>query len=379
MPSLERRRRRPGAARHNSRSHPVPHVLNPLYVVVTKVILAIHAVLTPVFGATSGVTWGLSLFFLTALVRVLLFPIFVKQIKTQRAMSELAPKVKEIQTKYKKDRERMNTEVMALYKEHNANPLMGCLPLLLQMPVFYALFHVLRYIANHGGSAKTGFVSTAGSNAVQACTQYLKTNPTGFPKAQYGWTPGSLCTAGHAKVFGVPLALGFKTASKAAAFGADPSHVKIVTVIAIIIMASTTFLTQRQLIARNAASGTAMPSQQKVMLYVLPPLFALFGLNFQMGVLIYWVTTNVWSLGQQHFVIKAMPHIAPGGAPPGGAKPAGGPASGPAAPSVNGTGRKRGTPPPAAAPPVIIRRQQSTRPPRNKRGGSRTQRPGGQR
>ena len=357
----------------------MPHVLNPLYVVVTKVILAIHAALTPIFGATSGVTWGLSLFFLTALVRILLFPIFVKQIKTQRAMSELAPKVKEIQTKHKKDRERMNAEVMALYKEHNANPLMGCLPLLLQMPVFYALFHVLRYISEHGGQAKTGFVSTAGSNAVQACTQYLKTNPAGFPRAQYGWTPSSLCTAGHAKVFGVPLALGFKTASRAAAFGADPSHVKIVTVVAIIIMASTTFLTQRQLIARNAASGTAMPSQQKVMLYVLPPLFALFGLNFQMGVLIYWVTTNVWSLGQQHFVIKAMPHIAPGGAPPG-AKPTGGTVGTTATTAVNGTGRKRGTTPPIApASTVQIRRQQPNRPPRNKRGGPRTPRPGGPR
>src|SRR5450432_2245846 len=322
--------------RYDARSHPVPHVLNPLYVVVTKVILAIHSVLSPVFGKTSGVTWGLSLFFLTVLVRILLFPIFVKQIKTQRAMSELAPKVKELQVKYKKDRERMNTEVMALYKEHNANPLMGCLPLLLQMPVFYALFHVLRYIAEHGGQAKTGFVSTAGSNAVQACTQYLKTNPKGFPRAQYGWTPSSLCTAGHAKVFGEPLALGFKTASRAAAFGADPSHVKVVTVVAIIIMASTTFLTQRQLIARNAASGTAMPSQQKIMLYVLPPLFALFGINFQMGVLIYWVTTNAWSLGQQHFVIKAMPIVqanaagggAAGGSPGGGSGGGGGGGSG---------------------------------------------------
>jgi YidC/Oxa1 family membrane protein insertase len=352
----------------------VPHVLNPLYVVVTKVILAIHSVLSPLFGKTSGVTWGLSLFFLTVLVRILLFPIFVKQIKTQRAMSELQPKVKEIQLKYKKDRERMNTEVMALYKEHNANPLMGCLPLLLQMPVFYALFHVLRYISEHGGQA------TATAKGIAACTAYLKTKPKGFGSAQYGWSPDTLCTAGHAKVFGVPLALGFKTASKALSFGADPSTVRIVTVIAIVVMASTTFLTQRQLIARNAASGTAMPSQQRIMLYVLPPMFALFGLNFQMGVLIYWVTTNVWSLGQQHFVIKAMPHIAPGGAPPGGvvAKTADGSPAGPtpAGGSTNG-GKKRGqaTPPPPP-PPVVIRRQQTTRPPRNKRGGRRPQRPG---
>ena len=347
------------------------HVLNPLYVAVTKVILAIHALFAPVFGNSSGVTWGLSLFFLTVLVRVLLFPIFVKQIKTQRAMSELAPKVKELQLKYKKDRERMNTEVMALYREHNANPLMGCLPLLLQMPVFYALFHVLRYISEHGGSAPASFLASSKGNAVQACTAFLKSPDSHFT-AQYGWTPGNLCTAGHAKVFGVPLALGFRTASKAAAFGATPSTVKVVTVIAIVIMASTTFLTQRQLMARNAASGTAMPSQQKMMLYVLPPLFAIFGLNFQMGVLIYWVTTNVWSLGQQHFVIKAMPHIAPGGPPAGGATPGSSPPGGGA-----GGAKKRGQPPaPPPPPPVVIRRQQVNRPPKSKRDGRRPQRPG---
>jgi YidC/Oxa1 family membrane protein insertase len=337
-------------------------VLNWLYDIVTRVILAIHAALAPVFGYSSGVSWGLSLFFLTVLVRILLFPVFVKQIKTQRAMSELAPKVKELQTKYKNDRERMNTEVMALYKEHNANPLMGCLPLVLQMPVFYALFHVLRYISEHGGvSTKKGF------------------HPA------YGWTLSQLQSAGHAKVFGVPLALGFKTASKAVDFGASASTVKIVTVIAILVMASTTFLTQRQLMARNASSGTAMAQQQKIMLYVLPPLFALFGINFQMGVLIYWVTTNAWSLGQQHFVIKAMPIVqanaagggAAGGSPGGGSGGGGGGGSGGGSDGKGkGGGGKRGATPPVSPPPVQIRRQQTTRPPRSKRDGRRPQRPG---
>jgi YidC/Oxa1 family membrane protein insertase len=328
-------------------------VLNWLYVIVTKVILTLHAALSPLFGKSSGVTWGLSLFFLTVLVRILLFPVFVKQIKTQRAMSELAPRVKELQAKYKNDRERMNTEVMALYKEHNANPLMGCLPLLLQMPVFYALFHVLRYIATHGSSAPV---------------------PATF-KPQYGWTTALLQSAGHAKVFGVPIALGFRTASKAASYNATPGTVKLVTVIAIVIMASTTFLTQRQLIARNAASGNAMAQQQKIMLYVLPPLFAIFSLNFQMGVLIYWVTTNLWSLGQQHFVIKAMPHIAPGGptTPPGGGGSGGSGGGG----GGGGSGGKRGPKTPASPPPPVqIRRQQTTRPPRSQRGGRRPQRPG---
>jgi YidC/Oxa1 family membrane protein insertase len=117
-----------------------------------------------------------------------------------------------------------------------------------------------------------------------------------------------------------------------------------------------------------------MPSQQRIMLYVLPPMFALFGLNFQMGVLIYWVTTNSWSLGQQHFVIKAMPHIAPGGAPPPPTQVRGTP---PGDSPPTGGAKKRGpTPPAPPPPPVQIRRQQTTRPPRSKRTGTRPQRPG---
>jgi YidC/Oxa1 family membrane protein insertase len=330
-------------------------VLNWLYDIVTKVVLALHSGIAPAFGKNSGVTWGLSVFVLTLLVRIVLFPLFVKQIKSQRSMSELAPKVKELQAKYKNDKERMNTEVMALYKEHGANPIMGCLPLLLQMPIFYALFHVLRYISEHGGAVKAGF------------------------KPQYGWKASELYSAGHAKVFGVPLALGFKTASKASTFGASVSTVRVVTVIAIVVMATTTFLTQRQLMARNATSGNPMASQQKMMLYILPPLFALFGLNFQAGVLIYWVTSNIWSLGQQHFVIKSMPVVAAvatsgssGTTGGGGSKPgtSGGPKSSVAAKAKNPSAD---TPPPST---VVIRRQQPTRPPRSKRDGRRPERPG---
>jgi len=333
----------------------VPHALNWLYTIITKVVLAIHAVLAPVFGSSSGVSWGLSVFFLTLLVRILLFPLFVKQIKSQRSMSELAPKIKELQTKHKGDRERLGAETMALYKEHGVNPLMGCLPLLLQAPVFYALFHVLRYISEYGGT-----------------NQRIPTG--GF---QYGWTAAQLQSAGHAHVFGVPLALGFRTASKAPLFDASTNTVKIVTVVAILVMASTTFMTQRQLMARNAASGSPMASQQKMMLYVLPPLFALFGLNFQMGVLIYWVTSNAWSLGQQHFVIRSMPIVAAGAGGPG--KPGDG-----AGGKDGGSGglgglvrRDKKAPPAPPPPPVVIRRQQSGgRPPKSKRDGRRPQRPG---
>jgi YidC/Oxa1 family membrane protein insertase len=328
----------------------VPHVLNWLYMIITKVVLAIHAVLAPVFGSSSGVSWGLSVFFLTIMVRILLFPLFVKQIKSQRSMSELAPKIKELQAKHKNDRERLGAETMALYKEHGVNPLMGCLPLVLQAPVFYALFHVLRYISEYGGTNQS------------------------VPKGgfEYGWTAAQLQSAGHAHVFGVPLALGFRTASKAPLFDASTTTVKIVTVIAIIVMASTTFMTQRQLMARNAASGSPMASQQKMMLYVLPPLFALFGLNFQMGVLIYWVTSNAWSLGQQHFVIRSMPIVAAAGTP--GTAVARDASAAPAAGLLGRSKKNQKTPPPP--PPVVIRRQQATRPPKSKRDGRRPQRPG---
>ena len=323
-------------------------MLNWLYTIVTKVILALHAAFAPLFGTNSGVTWGLSVFFLTIVVRLLLFPLFVKQIKSQRAMSELAPKMKELQAKHKNDKERLNTEMMALYREHGVNPLMGCLPLFLQMPVFYALFHVLRYISGHGGNSVA-----------------KNFHP------EYGWSLHQLQSAGHAKVFGVPLALGFKTAGKAPAFGANLRTVEIVTVIAIVVMASTTFLSQRQLMAKQSTAGNPMAQQQKMLLYILPPLFALFGINFQMGVLIYWVTSNLWSLGQQHFVIRAMPVVAAANA----AAKAGAPVA-PAAAKRRGKGAAAEAAAPEP-PPVVIRRQQPTGSARNKRGGRRPQqRPG---
>jgi YidC/Oxa1 family membrane protein insertase len=297
-------------------------VLNWLYTIVTWIVLHIHSALTPLFGANTGVNWGLSIVLLVIIIRLLLFPLFRKQIHTQRKMTELQPKVKELQAKHKGDRERLNQELMALYRENGANPLMGCLPLLLQMPVFFALFRVLRYITEDH------------SNGV----------------FHYGWTASEVESAAHAKIFGVPLAVGFSSSTNLVhKFGADPTHVRIVTVIAIIIMAATTFITQRQMIVRNAASGNPMAQQQKIMLYVLPPMFALFGLNFQMGVLLYWVTSNIWSMGQQFFVIRAM-HP---------------PASG----DGGGNGAKRKPAAPTPEPTVVIRRQQPSRQTRSKRAG----------
>lgn len=256
-------------------------VLNPVYEIIARIIVAIHSALSPVFGQGSGWAWGLSIVLLTMLMRLLLFPLFVKQIRTQRAMQTLQPKMKELQVKYKGDRETLNVEMMKLYKEHGANPLAGCLPLLLQMPVFFALFHVLSGI---------------------------RPDARGRYHAVSGISESLVESAAHAKIVGAPIAASFKSSDALLhTLSASPGTVKVVAAIMVVAMGASTFWTQRQLMTRTAANGgTSINSQQKVLLYVLPFSFLFAGFNFPIGVLLYWLTTNLWSMAQQHFVIAKM-------------------------------------------------------------------------
>jgi YidC/Oxa1 family membrane protein insertase len=331
------------------------NLLNWLYDLVAQVILAIHSGLAPIFGASSGWAWGLSIVFLVMLMRLLLFPLFVKQIRTQRQMTVLQPKVKELQQKYKGDRETLNQEMMKLYKEHGANPLTGCLPLVLQLPIFFALFHVL------SGIAKVG--------------------PDGVVHHTVNGIPAATATsAAHAKIFGAPIAAAFNSpAHLLTALNANATTVKTVALIMMILMGASTFWTQRQLMVRNSANGgTQMASQQKILLYVLPFTFFIFGFRFPIGVLLYWLTTNVWSMGQQHFVINRMNNPAPAPAGP--------------APSATGTttgeypGRTpppRPRPPAGGATPIDSSRAPATTPPgaanRRPQGGNRNRRNRGRR
>ena len=246
-------------------------ILNPLYSAVSGVIVAIHKVLAPIFGANSGVTWSLSIVGLVVLIRIILIPLFVKQIKSQRAMTALQPHMKEIQKKYKDDRQKQSEEMMKLYKEHKTNPLASCFPIIAQAPIFFSLFTVLNGIA--------------------------KNKPHGFLKGEY------LVSAAHAKFFGAPISQTF--------LGSDKTTVKIVTVVLIAFMSGTTFTTQRQLMIKGMpkmdSSNNMMLQQQKIMLYLFPIIFAISGVNFPVGVLIYWSTTNLWTWGQQFYVIKRNP------------------------------------------------------------------------
>lgn len=259
-------------------------MLDPFYRAIARIIVWLHGFMAPAFGASSGLTWGLSIVLLVVLIRVLLFPLFVKQIKTQRKMMEIQPLVKELQTKYRGDRETMNQELMKLYREHNANPLGGCLPLLVQMPIFLALFRVLN---SFKPDAKTGVFSS-----------------------HYGINRGLVESAAKAKIFGAPISSSFRSSQGTLAhLQASVGVVKGVTLTMIVLMSLTTFLTQRQLMARNAASAnTPMAQQQKILLYIMPLSFGVFGIlyGFPVGVLLYWLTTNFWSMGQQFLVINRM-------------------------------------------------------------------------
>jgi YidC/Oxa1 family membrane protein insertase len=187
--------------------------------------------------------------------------------------------MKEIQKKYKDDRQKQSEEMMKLYKEHKTNPLASCFPILAQAPIFFALFTVLNGIA-----AKT----PEGVPAPIA---------RGFLKGEY------LESAAQAKFFGAKISETF--------LGSDDLKVKLVTVFLIFLMSATTFTTQRQLMTKGMpkmdSSNNMMLQQQKIMLYLFPVIFAISGVNFPVGVLIYWSTTNFWTWGQQFYVIKRNP------------------------------------------------------------------------
>jgi len=248
-------------------------ILNPIYIGVSWVIVSIHKLLSPIFSANSGVSWSLSIIGLVILIRIALIPLFVKQIKSQRALTALQPHMKAIQTKHKDDRQKQSEEMMKLYKEHKTNPLASCFPILAQAPIFFGLFTVLN------GIGKTP------------------------PIAHGVLTEADVVSAAQATIFGAPISATF--------LGTSNTTVKIVTIILIALMSITTFTTQRQLMRKGMpkmdSSNNMMLQQQKIMLYAFLLIFAVSGVNFPIGVLIYWSTTNLWTWGQQFYVIKRNP------------------------------------------------------------------------
>ncbi|GGX92157.1 membrane protein insertase YidC [Streptomyces hiroshimensis] len=253
-------------------------ILGPLYYAVSWIIVQFHSLYSLVFDKDSGWAWGLSIVSLVVLIRICLIPLFVKQIKATRNMQALQPKMKAIQERYKSDKQRQSEEMMKLYKETGTNPLSSCLPILAQSPFFISLYQVLNHIAQ--------------GKTVGVINQEL------------------LDSAQKAHIFGAPLSVKFlDSASKIESFGATVTDVRVVTVLMIVLMSLSQFYTQRQLMTKNVDLSVKTPfmQQQKMLMYVFPIIFAVLGINFPVGVLVYWLTTNVWTLGQQMFVIRRNP------------------------------------------------------------------------
>ncbi|MFC8825433.1 membrane protein insertase YidC [Streptomyces sp. NPDC057137] len=245
---------------------------------VSWVIVQFHSVYGAIFGPDTGWAWGLSIVSLVVLIRICLIPLFVKQIKSTRNMQVLQPKMKAIQERYKNDKQRQSEEMMKLYKETGTNPLSSCLPILAQSPFFFALYHVLSSIA----SGKT----------IGVINQSL------------------LDSARQAHIFGAPLAAKFTdSADKVASLDATQVSVRVVTAIMIVLMSASQFYTQRQLMTKNVDLTVKTPymQQQKMLMYIFPLIFMVMGINFPVGVLVYWLTTNVWTMGQQMYVINQNP------------------------------------------------------------------------
>jgi len=246
-------------------------IMAPLYWITSLLLSGFHSLFGAVLGPSSGWAWVLSIVGLTVVIRAALIPLFVKQIKSSRNMQLIQPRVKELQKKYGHDRERLTQETMALYRDTGTNPFSSCLPLIVQMPIFLALFRLLDQAAKHG----------KGHGVLSDDRAKLLAN---------------------AKLFDGEISSTF--------LNADSPTVRVIAIVLVLSMTLTTFLTQRQLMSKNMpADALTGPyaQQQKLLLYVLPLVFAVGGIAFPIGVLLYWTTSNLWTMGQQFYVIRNNP------------------------------------------------------------------------
>jgi YidC/Oxa1 family membrane protein insertase len=221
---------------------PAANILQPLIDIANGVLQFFHD--------NAGLSWGMSIIALTVCTRALLIPLTYRQLKGMRALQALQPQIKEIQAKYKNDRQRMQQEMMRFYQENKVNPFASCIPLIAQLPVFITLFYVLR----HELPSDIG------------------------------------CQAGHC---GAEASFFFINDLTAKATGAE-------LIVLLVLYIGT------QLVSGLVMSVTADKSQ-RIMMMALPFIFVPFIINFPAGLILYWITTNFWTMGQQYVIQRVIP------------------------------------------------------------------------
>ena len=256
-------------------------MLDWLYTAISWVMKTWHSLFSTFLDPAAGITWALSIIFLVVTVRVILFPLFVKQVKSQRAMQELQPEIAKLRKQYGSDRQGMSQAMMALQKERGVNPLAGCLPILPQIPIFLALFHVLRRLAPGVAGAlrlvrradRPGREGDALRRPDLRLVQHDRRQGRGDPRA-----PRVTYT-----------------------------DIRVVAMVLIVIMCVTTFFTQKQIMKRSGPVEGQAATVQRLLLYGMPISLFVSGFFFPIGVLLYWFTNNLWTLGQQFFILRKMP------------------------------------------------------------------------
>jgi YidC/Oxa1 family membrane protein insertase len=290
--------------------------------------------------------YGVSIILLTLLIRLVLLPLGIKQIRSMQAMQAMQPRIKEIQRKYKGDRQRINEATMALYKEHGANPLSGCLPLLLQFPVLIALYAIIRIpngLPHIPHSDSNPVVGRSQDSRLYVDIHNQRTNFLGMNLLCSATNAGSevqLNTEGYPDA-PTPLHCGKGAASR------------IPFYIFAIAMVGSQYYLQRQMQRASPAAS----QQQQALTRIMPLLFGFWGFIFPAGLVVYWTTSNLVQIGQQHFMLRGRAGPAAGGdgdtTKPGSARPAG--RAGTKAALTDGKGAK-GKPGPSGRRPGATRR-----------------------
>ena len=223
-------------------------------------------------------SYGMAIILLTITVRILLLPLTIKQTRSMQEMQKIQPKVKELQRKYKGNRQKLNEELMKLYKEHQVNPLGGCLPLLLQLPVFFALYQVL----TAGGGTEHVPDGALKASIVEGGERFLGMNLACSPGVAGG---GLVQVANQA----AEVQCGVGTGARIPYF------------IMVALMVGTTFYQQKQM--QRASSGP-QAQQMKIMTTIMPVFLGFISFQIAAGVLVYWVTTNTWQIVQQTVMLR---------------------------------------------------------------------------
>jgi YidC/Oxa1 family membrane protein insertase len=250
----------------------IQEAFSPLISVFQSILVFIHANITPT-------SWGLAIVGLTVLIRAVLVPLTLKQFRSMQELQRLAPQLKELQEKYKDDKQRQQQEIMGFYKEHKVNPFASCLPLVLQLPVFISLFYMLR----------TDLKKNICGHAL--VTHYNELHHTaiatfgGLPTKYVEQTGCQTVAPGSAKFLFIPD------------ITAKATGIALVVLLVLYVGS--------QLVSTMTMSASADPTQRRLMM-ALPLFFVIILYRYPAGLLVYWITTNLWTVGQGYFVRRSF-------------------------------------------------------------------------